>query len=443
MDKQKTIKKESVLKGVGLHTGSRVNICLKPAVENEGISFVRTDLAHRPRIKACLENIRSEEPLPRCTTLGQGEEAIHTVEHLMAALAGLGIDNLTVEIDGNELPGMDGSSLDFLKAIKKSGIKEQDTSREYFVVREPIVVVRQESSIAVVPDDDFRIAYTLHYDHPFLQTQYFSAKITPDFFAEQIAPCRTFCLESEAKDLRSKNLGMGANHQNTLVVGKRGVIDNQTRFKDEFTRHKVLDFIGDLYLLGKPIRGQVFATRSGHRLNIELLKKIAAQDDRHKTRNFVPQFDYGADHRQLDIQQILKVLPHRYPFLLVDRIVHLEPGKRAVGIKNVTINDNFFSGHFPTRPVMPGVLMVEALAQTGGVLVLANPEHEGKVALFNAAHHVKFRRLVVPGDQLHLEVELLRDRPGSAFLKGVAKVDGEVVVEAEILFSFTNADFLG
>lgn len=440
-DQQKTISQVVELEGLGLHTGNQVRVRLHPADAGTGIRFVRVDLPERPVIRAGVENIIINTMVPRCTSIGKDGVIIHTVEHLMSALCGLGIDNLLVEMDGNELPGLDGSGLAFYEAIKTVGVVEQPCPREYFDIKEPICVNNNGACILVVPDDDFRISYTLDYDQPSLQTQFFSTTVNAQSFEEEIAPCRTFCLEEEANELKAKGLGKGANFENTLVVGARGVINNELKFPNECARHKVLDFIGDSYLLGHPLKGQVFCVRSGHSLNFALLKKILRQREIYQKKSFVP--DAGIpDNTELDIQQLMKILPHRYPFLLVDRIVALEKGKRAVGIKNVTINENFFTGHFPTRPVMPGVLMVEALAQTGGVLMLTNGNHHGKVALFMATDNVKFRKLVEPGDQLVLDVELVRDRPSSAMLKGQAKVAGQVVAEADIIFSFVDASFL-
>lgn len=440
-EKQRTIKKELSLKGVGLHTGSEVTIRLKPAEENAGITFIRVDVPGRPAIKALLENVLTEGGLPRCTSIGKDNVAIHTVEHFLGALFGLGIDNAIVEIDGNELPGLDGSGIEFLKAIKEAGVIEQSASKEYIDIKESIGVNDEEASILIVPDKEFKISYTLDYDHPFLNSQFFSATINSGTFEKEIALCRTFCLEKEANELRTGGLGKGANYENTLVVGNQGVIQNQVRFPDEFARHKVLDFIGDLYLLGKPIRGHVFAIKSGHSLNIELLKRIVKQQKDYEKKDIVSSHEF-ADQKELDIHQIMKILPHRHPFLFVDRVIELEKGKRAVGIKNVTINDNFFQGHFPSRPVMPGVLMVEAMAQVGGIMVLTNEAHHGKVALFMATDNVKFRKLVEPGDQLLLEVQIERDRPRTALIRGQAKVAGEIVAEADILFSFTDISFL-
>ncbi len=440
-EKQKTIANEFTLSGRGLHTGNPVKILVKPAPANAGITFIRIDLPGTPHIKVGVETIRPDSGVPRCTTIGSGTALIHTVEHLMSTLSGLGIDNLTIDIDSNELPALDGSSLEFLQAIQKVGVVEQDAERKYIEIKEPLVVSRNGSTITILPDSELNISYLLDYQHPQLRTQFFSTTLSRELFEKEIAACRTFCLEEEAAELRKHGLGLGANYENSLIIGEKGVINNKLRFPDEFARHKVLDFIGDLYLLGKPIRGKVIAVKSGHTLNLELLKRIHQQNEYYEKNTFLPDTNFG-DKTELDIHQIMKILPHRYPFLFLDRIIYLDKGKKAVGIKNVTMNDNFFPGHFPTRPVMPGVLMVEALAQTGGILVLTNEEHHGKVALFMAADKVKFRRLVVPGDQLEFEVEILRDRSKTAHLKGTARVNGEIAVEAELLFSYLDADFL-
>ncbi len=441
MELQKTIKQELSIKGAGLHTGCRVTVRLKPSPENSGISFIRVDGRQQSVIKASYESILINSKIPRCTSIGNGKVVIHTVEHLMSVLYGLGIDNAMIEIDGEELPGLDGSGLEFLRAIKKVGIIEQRAPRQYIEIKEPLVVHEGDSSIIIVPDQELKISYTLAYQHSYLNSQFFTATVNSITYEQDIAPSRTFCLEEEAQFLLSQGLGKGANYENTLVIGKNGVIQNQLRFKDEFARHKVLDLIGDIYLLGKPIRGYIFAIKSGHYLNIELLKKIWLHDQPSQKKSFIPEYALG-DKKELDIHQIMKILPHRFPFLLVDRVIELEKAKRIVGIKNVTINDPFFAGHFPSRSIMPGVLIVEAIAQTAGILVLTDENHQGKVALFLGANNIKFRKLVGPGEQLIMTVEMTRDRSKTAILYGQAKVNGEVVAEVDLIFSFTNASFL-
>ena len=438
---QKTIQKECSFSGIGLHTGCEVQITCKPSETGSGITFVRVDRPGSPVIKVDPLNIHIDTTMPRCTAIGKGESAIYTVEHFMSVLAGLGITNLTVDINARELPGLDGSGIEFLKGLKKAGILDQQAEAAVYKIREPVGVELNGCSIYIVPDDALKISYTLDYDHPVLRSQYFSAVLDPDFYEKEIAPCRTFCLDNEAQELRAKGLGKGANYDNTLVVGAHGVKNNTVRFSDEFARHKVLDFIGDLYLLGMPIRGHVFAVRSGHTLNIALLKKILEQKQRYE-RNGRVSAPVAAEGKEIDISGVMRVIPHRYPFLLVDRVVEIEKGKRGVGIKNVTANEGFFQGHFPTRPVMPGVLMVEAMAQTAGVIILTNEFHRGKVAFFMAADKVKFRKVVIPGDQLHMEVEVVRDKTRIAQIRAVTRVDGDVVAEADMVFSFTDASYL-
>lgn len=439
--KQKTIKGECTFSGIGLHTGCEVKVTCKLADENTGIRFIRVDLDGQPEIKVDPLNIHIDTTMPRCTAIGKNDAVIYTVEHFMSALSGLEITNLIVEIDANELPGLDGSAVDFFNTIKKVGILEQEAEAPYFEVKEFLGVEMNGCSIFMVPSKELKISYTLNYNHPFLKSQFFNAVINSSTYEKEIASCRTFCLESEAKELRARGLGKGANYQNTLVVGKDGVKENKVRFSDEFIRHKVLDFIGDLYLLGMPIRGHVFAVKSGHTLNIELLKKILKQKEKYEKKATVP-VPMIKGKREIDIDGIMNILPHRYPFLLVDRVIEIERGKKAVGIKNVTINENFFQGHFPSRPVMPGVLMVEAMAQVAGVVILTNELHHGKIAIFMAVNNVKFRKVVSPGDQLIMEVEVIRDKSRTAQVRGRSKVDGEVVAEADMIFSFTDATFL-
>lgn len=437
----KTIKQEVQVDGVGLHTGSDVKVTLKPAKSGEGISFCRVDLPHKPVIRADIENVALDTNVSRCTTIGSGNDVIHTLEHLMSALSGSGVTNLRVDINASELPGGDGSAQCFYEAIQKAGVVEQDEALKPFQVHEPVGVSNEHASIFITPADDFKISYALNYEHPLLNSQFYEFNMSQGGYADEIASCRTFCLEKEADDLRKRGLGKGANFQNTLVVGEKGVLENEVRFKDEFVRHKILDIIGDLYLLGVPLKGHVFAVKSGHRLNLQLLRKIREQQilDEVKSQRFTYDF---TGKKQIDIDGIMKILPHRYPFLLVDRVIELEHGKKAVGIKNVTINDGFFQGHFPARPVMPGVLMVEAMAQTAGVVVLTNPSHHGKLAFFMAVDNVKFRKVVTAGDQLMMEVEVKKDRSRITQIHGEARVDGEIVAEADMTFSFTDASYL-
>lgn len=437
MEKQKTIGKELSLKGIGLHTAKKVNITFKPAEIDSGITFIRVDLPGRPAIKASSQNLLSPSRSPRRTSIGVGDAEVQTIEHLMGALAGLCIDNINIEIDNEEVPGLDGSSLNFLEMLDNAGIKEQDKERKVFVIKEPISVEEEGSSIIALPFSTFKVSYTLNYDHDMLKTEFLEMCVDPQTFRKEIASARTFCLEDEAEELRRGGIGGGANYENTLVVGKNGVIKNKLRFQDEFVRHKVLDLMGDLYLSGSSIRGHVIALKSGHSLNLKLVKKIAQQKERFALSGVGSGF-HPSETGELDINTIMKILPHREPFLLVDKIISLQQGKHATGIKNVTINDYFFRGHFPGRPVMPGVLIVEAMAQVGGVMMLAPEENRGKLAFFLAADNVKFRKTVVPGDQLVLDVEAGKIKSKTGQVHAKAYVDGKLVAEADLMFALVE-----
>lgn len=429
MEKQKTISRQIRLKGIGIHTGNKVNLTLKPAGPDSGVTFIRADIAGAPRIKADIGSLIIQKSSRR-SSIGNNQAQVQTIEHLMAALSSLGIDNIDVELDNNELPGLDGSAVSFVEALVDAGPREQEKEKYIYTVGEPISVQEGDSSITIMPSGEFKVSYTLNYDHPLLSSQFLEIAVNAESFKTQIAPARTFCLESESKELQSQGLGLGANYENTLVVGDEGVIKNKLRFKDEFVRHKILDLIGDLYLAGCPIRGHVIALRSGHSLNLMIARKIHEQ--RIKTQGAL------AMEKVLDINAIMKILPHRQPFLFVDRITHLEKGKRAVGFKNVTINDDFFRGHFPGRPIMPGVLILEAMAQVGGIMMLASEENKGKLAFFLAIDNAKFRKTVVPGDRLVFEVEAGKMRSKVGSVHGKALVDGKLVAEADLMFALVD-----
>lgn len=437
MDRQKTIAKEITLRGIGLHTANDVNITFKPAEVDKGVNFIRTDLSSRPVIKASLEFLLPQSLSPRRTSIGTDGIEIQTIEHLMAALSGLDIDNIYIEIDNSEVPGLDGSSLSFLEMLTQAGIREQEKSRQYYSVKEPIFVEEDRASIIALPSSESKISYTLNYNHPLLEAQFMEISLNTEVFRDEIASARTFCLENEVEELRSQGMGLGANYDNTLVVGKSGVIKNKLRFKDEFVRHKILDLLGDLYLLRQPIRGHIIALRSGHSLNLKLIKKIDQQRQRY-TLGGVGINYYPQEAEELDSQTITKILPHRPPFLFVDKVIYLKKGKCAIGIKSVTINDYFFQGHFPGRPVMPGVLIIEAMAQLGGVMMLSPDENRGKIAYFMAADNIKFRKTVVPGDELRLEVEAgkIKSKTGQVYAKAI--VDGKVVAEADLMFALVD-----
>ena len=429
MEKQKTIARPVSLSGAGIHTGNKVNITFKPAQASCGITFIRTDIPGVPRIQANVQSFLAAK-FSRRSSIGNNQAEVQTIEHLMASLSSLGIDNIDVEIDNNELPGLDGSAIKFVEALEKAGIIEQEQEKYIHLIKQAICVEEAGSSITIVPAKEFKISYTLDYDHPLLEAQFLEISVNAESFKTEIAPARTFCLESEASELRNQGLGLGANYENTLVVGKAGVIKNSLRFKDEFVRHKILDLIGDLCLAGCPIRGHVIALKSGHSLNLRIAQKIYEQKIRAQGANTMEGI--------LDVNEIMKIIPHRQPFLFVDKITHLEKGKRAVGIKNVTINDYFFKGHFPGHPVMPGVIIVEAMAQVGGVMMLASEENRGKLAFFLSIDNVKFRKPVVPGDQLVLEVEAIKVKSKTGQVRGRALVDGKVVTEADFVCALVS-----
>ncbi|MBU4343002.1 MAG: bifunctional UDP-3-O-[3-hydroxymyristoyl] N-acetylglucosamine deacetylase/3-hydroxyacyl-ACP dehydratase [Candidatus Omnitrophica bacterium] len=435
---QKTIKKPIELSGVGLHTGAKVNLKFKPAPANTGINFIRVDVKDSPMIKADIFSVLDQDKSPRRTSVGTDSIEIHTIEHLMAALWALGIDNIITEIDKSELPGLDGSAMGFIDVLKTAGIEKQAVPKKVYQVKSPIWVEQDGAMIMVLPDNQFRISYTLNYEHPLLKSQYLSLVLDEGMFEKEIGSSRTFCLEMEADDLRKKGLGKGANYENTIVLGKKGVIDNDLRFEDEFTRHKILDLLGDLYLLGYGIKGHIIAVRSGHPLNIRLVDKISVQREKIQAGSIKAVYiETGGG--VLDASDIQKILPHRYPFLLVDKIIELVPDKRAVGIKNVTMNEEFFTGHFPGRPVMPGVLIIEALAQVAGVLMLNKRENVGKLAYFMSLDRAKFRKAVVPGDQLRLEVEIIKLKSKIGQVHTKALVNGQVVSEADLMFALVDA----
>ena len=439
-EKQQTIRKPARVEGKGLHTGAVVRVDFKPAPPDSGISFLRTDLAGSSPIHASVSSILDAGRRPRRTSVGNGVVEVHTIEHLMASCFGCGIDNLQVEISGEEVPGMDGSAHPFLEVFRRAGIQEQAAPRRTIPVREPVWVEEGSASLVVFPADSFRVSYTLSYPVPSLAAQFFTAEVTPAVFEKELAPSRTFCLAQEVEALRKVGLGKGADYENTVLVEPNGrVVNNHLRYPDEFVRHKVLDLIGDLYLLGQPIQGHVLAIRSGHALNLRLVQRLRQVIERGKQSGIIAHH-VEPEAKSLDIHAIQRILPHRYPFLLVDRVTELVADKRAVGIKNITINEPFFQGHFPKRPVMPGVLIIEALAQLSGLLLLNKPENLGKYAYFVAMDNVKFRRTVLPGDTLVLETEILRIRQKTGMMRTRSTVDGKIAAEAELMFALLDGD---
>lgn len=430
---QHTIARETVLTGVGLHSGEPAAVRLKPAPPQTGLVFVRTDLPGAPRVPAAVPALGERL---RQTCLRAGEAEVQTVEHLLAAARGAEIDNLEILIDGPEVPALDGSAKDFLEAIRAAGRVEQGTELRAFQVKEPVSVSDGDVSLVALPHPGgLRVTYTLSYADAgnFLESQHFSLDLVPEAFAREIAPARTFCLESEVENLRRQGLGKGATYENTLVVGREGVIRNTLRFPNEFVRHKILDLYGDLVILGVSLEAHIIAVKSGHRTNMRFIRKLheqilAARGEFSQER---------ADPQVLDIQKIFRSIPHRYPFLLVDRILQIVPGRRVVGVKNVTFNEPFFQGHYPGHPIMPGVLQIEAMAQVAGFLI-ADPEEAQLVPVLMTLDKVKLRRTVIPGDRLVIEAEAVRIRDRLAQVEARARVEGIVVAEAQMKFMLTD-----
>ncbi|PIQ82403.1 MAG: 3-hydroxyacyl-[acyl-carrier-protein] dehydratase FabZ [Candidatus Omnitrophica bacterium CG11_big_fil_rev_8_21_14_0_20_64_10] len=439
-ENQRTIQRVMRVEGVGLHTGKPVRVKFKPAPANSGIRFQRIDMGGSQPVEAAVTSVLEAAKRPRRTSIGNGRVEVHTVEHLMSACFGAGIDNLLVEIQGEEVPGLDGSAYPFLEIFKQAGAEVQPAPRRPIQIREPIWVEEKDAAVAIFPDDKFKISYTLSYPVRGLEAQFYSNEVTPKRFEKELAPSRTFCMASEVEQLRKIGLGKGANYENTVVVESNGrVINNHLRYADEFVRHKVLDLIGDLNLMGRPIHGHVVAIRSGHTLNIRFAQRLRQWLDRGRESGILAQY-VEPEAVTLDIHAIQRILPHRYPFLLVDRVIEMVPDKRAVGIKNVTINEQFFVGHFPKRPVMPGVMMIEALAQLCGILLLNKAENLGKYAYFVAMDDVKFRRAVLPGDTLVLEAEVLKLRSKTGQMRTRALVEGKPAVEATLMFALLEGE---
>jgi UDP-3-O-[3-hydroxymyristoyl] N-acetylglucosamine deacetylase/3-hydroxyacyl-[acyl-carrier-protein] dehydratase len=429
---QRTIGSEFTFSGTGLHGGEQATLVFKPDPPNSGIKFVRTDLAERTEIRADVSNTFAGEHSRR-TVLRKGEVTITTVEHVLAAVHGLGIDNLTIELNRSEPAEPDGSSAPYVAALKRAGLVDQAEPKRYLEVKSPVGFAEDGVEMMALPHDGLRITFTVHYDHPEIGTQYASFDISQEIFEREIAPARTFSLLKDVEDLKNRGLIKGGSLENSIVVGDDGVINKEPlRFADEFVRHKILDLLGDLCLLGAPVKAHVISNRSGHTSNVRLVRLLKSQfgeQSKGLTGKRVREVPSS-----LSIEEIQEIMPHRYPFLLVDRILHLEEGKRVVGIKNVTMNEPFFAGHFPGHPIMPAVLIIEAMAQVGGVLLLSMVENpKAKLVYFMAIDKAKFRKPVFPGDQVRFELEMLKMKMNTCKMAGKAYVAENLVAEAELL----------
>ena len=432
---QKTIATEASISGRGLFTGVETTLTFKPAPVGHGVVFVRTDLSRPVRIPALVQHVTKRS---RRTAVKAGADAVETIEHCMAAVAGLGIDNIEIEVTGGEVPGVDGSCLPFVELLLKAGLVEQPAERLFLTITSPVEVRDGGATLLAAPPivDEFQIVYDLDYGNiePIKQ-QLFSYQLNGTF-QEQIAPARTFVTKVEADMLRSRGLGTHLQPGDVLVLDTTGPIGTEYRFINECVRHKVLDLIGDLYLLGCSIKGRIVAYKSGHSLNHALVRRLTQMLQAQRRAKL------ATGEAVMDVKRILRLMPHRYPMLLVDRVIEMDGDRRAVGIKNVTMNEPFFQGHYPGMPVMPGVLIVEALAQLSGLLLSRKLEHTGKIPVLLSLDKVKLRRPVVPGDQLILESENIRVKARTGHVRCRAYVGDQIAAEAEIKFMLVDNEMM-
>jgi len=456
---QRTIKQPVSMSGIGLHTGNVSTMTFKPAPENFGIRFRRIDLGGSPEVPADVDHVVD---ISRGTTIEVGDARVHTVEHVMAALVGLQIDNVLIELDANEPPVGDGSAKPYVDALLKAGFAMQEAPKDYLIIDQTVHYHDEQRKVDIValPTDDYRITVMVDYNNPALGSQHSGLFNLEKEFATEFAPCRTFCFLHEVEVLHEQGLIRGGNLDNAIVIvdrelndqeikrissklgikdavilGSNGVLNNRPlHFPNEPARHKLLDVMGDLALIGVPLKAQILAARPGHAANIEFARMVRKLYQQKKLIR-----KYQHERREgvvFDINAIKKILPHRYPFLLIDKIIEFQLDEKIVGVKNVTSNEPFFEGHFPGQPVMPGVLVLEGMAQTGGILLLNGVENPGDTLVyFMAINNAKFRKPVLPGDQLVFELTMMSRKSKVCQMKGLAYVDGTLVAEAEMMAS--------
>lgn len=441
--KQRTILREVSINGTALHSAASVTLTLKPAPVNTGIVFKRKDIFGKPEIKPHITQISSD--LVRNTGVKSGHTKLHTIEHVLSALNGMDIDNCIVEMDAAEPPILDGSAKFFVNLIQQAEPVEQDTERQVFSLREPVSVSEGNRSLIALPYDGLKITCTSADDRG-IHTQHLSIEIDPETYQAAIAPARTFTVYEDIEELLKMGKIQGGSLDSAIVIkGDKIISKEPLRYHDEFVRHKILDIIGDIALLGVKLNAHIVAVRPGHALNAKLTDKIykqfeAAKNSPKKAASPAKQNVKLFTETTLDTRRILELLPHRYPFVLIDRVVETRGDAELTAIKNVTINEPFFMGHFPGNPVMPGVLQLEAMAQAAGIMMLRHVSSEDKLAYFMSADKVKFRKAIKPGDQVQIDVKITKSR-GQKFVcaEGTCKVDGKVASSAELMFAIIDA----
>jgi len=447
--KQRTILREASISGTALHTAAAVNLTLKPALVNTGIVFKRKDIYGKPEVRPLISMVSAD--LVRNTGVTSGHTKLHTIEHVLSALNGMGVDNCIVEMDAAEPPILDGSAKFFVNLIQQAEPVEQDADREYFELKEPISVSEGNRSLIALPYDGLKITCTSSDDRG-IHTQHLSIDIDPDSYQADIAPARTFTIYEDIEELLKMGKIQGGSLDSAIVIkGDKIISKEPLRYQDEFVRHKILDIVGDIALLGVKLKAHIVAVRPGHALNAKLTEKIFNQMEAYKNASKSSESAKPAEKTHsakvklftesaLDTRRILELLPHRYPFVLIDRVIETRGDEELTAIKNVTINEAFFQGHFPGNPVMPGVLQLEAMAQAAGILMLRKVDGEDKLAFFMSADKVKFRKAVKPGDQLQIDVRITKSR-GDKFACAISecKVEGKVVSSAELMFAVLAA----